>query len=179
MSEWKEYKLGDLGTFFGGVTTIKREDYGFGTPFISYKNVYKNSKIDISLIELMNVKKSDILKRNCLFGDIFFTASSETPDEVAMSSVLLDSIDNLTFNGFCKRFRLHNFDILIPQYAPLLTTRLNLTTKSIRSWKTLPKPYLSDGSLISSSPMKTETPINRPAVKWWIVNWVRFRRGGG
>jgi len=120
MSEWKEYKLGDLGTFFGGVTTIKREDYGFGTPFISYKNVYKNSKIDISLIELMNVKKSDILKRNCLFGDIFFTASSETPDEVAMSSVLLDSIDNLTFNGFCKRFRLHNFDILIPQYARYL-----------------------------------------------------------
>jgi type I restriction enzyme S subunit len=120
MSEWKEYRLGDLGTFFGGVTSIKREDYGFGTPFISYKNVYKNSKIDISLIELMNVKESDILKRNCLIGDIFFTASSETPDEVAMSSVLLDSVDNLTFNGFCKRFRLHNFDILIPQYARYL-----------------------------------------------------------
>jgi type I restriction enzyme S subunit len=120
MSEWKEYKLGELGAFFGGVTTIKREDYGFGTPFITYKNVYKNSKIDISMLELMNVKKNDVIKRNCVYGDIFFTASSETPDEVAMSSVLLENISNLTFNGFCKRFRLHNFDILKPEYARYL-----------------------------------------------------------
>ena len=120
MSEWKKYKLGDLGTFFGGVTTIKREDYGFGTPFITYKNVYKNSRIDASILELMNVNKNDIIKRNCIYGDIFFTASSETPDEVAMSSVLLDNIRDLTFNGFCKRFRLHDFNTLIPKYARYL-----------------------------------------------------------
>jgi type I restriction enzyme S subunit len=120
VSEWKEYQLGDLGTFFGGVTTIKREDYGFGTPFITYKNVYKNSRIDTSILERMNVKKNDIIKRNCLYGDIFFTASSETPDEVAMSSVLLDNISDLTFNGFCKRFRLHDFNTLIPEYARYL-----------------------------------------------------------
>lgn len=120
MSEWKEYKLAELGDFFGGVTTIKREDYGFGTPFITYKNVYKNSKVDISVLELMNVKKNDLIKRNCVYGDIFFTASSETPDEVAMSSVLLDNVNDLTFNGFCKRFRLHNFNILNPAYARYL-----------------------------------------------------------
>jgi type I restriction enzyme S subunit len=120
VSEWKEYQLGDLGTFFGGVATIKREDYGFGTPFITYKNVYKNSRIDTSILERMNVKKNDIIKRNCLYGDIFFTASSETPDEVAMSSVLLDNISDLTFNGFCKRFRLHDFNTLIPEYARYL-----------------------------------------------------------
>lgn len=120
MSEWNEYKLGDIGTFFGGVTSIKREDYGFGTPFINYKNVYKNTKIDVSQLELMNVKKNDLEKRNCIYGDIFFTASSETPDEVAMSSVLLDNIENLTFNGFCKRFRLNDFTILNPNYARYL-----------------------------------------------------------
>jgi len=120
MSEWKEYKLGDLGAFFGGVTTIKREDYGFGTPFITYKNVYKNSRIDTSILELMNVKKNDIIKRNCIYGDIFFTASSETPDEVAMSSVLLNNINDLTFNGFCKRYRLYDFNTLIPEYARYL-----------------------------------------------------------
>jgi type I restriction enzyme S subunit len=120
MSEWKEYKLGDLGAFFGGVTTIKREDYGFGTPFITYKNVYKNSRIDTSILELMNVRKNDIIKRNCIYGDIFFTASSETPDEVAMSSVLLANINDLTFNGFCKRYRLYDFNTLIPEYARYL-----------------------------------------------------------
>ena len=31
----------------------------------------------------MNVKKNDLEKRNCLYGDIFFTASSETVIEQA------------------------------------------------------------------------------------------------
>ena len=55
MNEWKEYKLGDLGTFFGGVTSIKREDYGYGTPFLQYTNVYKNWKVDNTSIELLNI----------------------------------------------------------------------------------------------------------------------------
>lgn len=120
MSELKKYKLGDLGFFFGGVTSIKKEDYGHGTPFLSYKNVYKNSKVNVNELELMNVRSLDLERRNAVYGDIFFTASSETPDEVAMSSVLLDEVENLTFNGFCKRFRLHDFNTLLPEYARYL-----------------------------------------------------------
>lgn len=120
MSELKKYKLGDLGFFFGGVTSIKPEDYGFGTPFLPYKNVYKNSKVNIKELELMNVRPQDLERRSAIYGDIFFTASSETPDEVAMSSVLLDNVENLTFNGFCKRFRLNDFNTLLPEYARYL-----------------------------------------------------------
>jgi len=120
MSELKKYKLGDLGFFFGGVTSIKKEDYGHGTPFLPYKNVYKNSKVNVNELELMNVRSLDLERRNAVYGDIFFTASSETPDEVAMSSVLLDEVENLTFNGFCKRFRLNDFKTLLPEYARYL-----------------------------------------------------------
>lgn len=120
MSELKKYKLGELGSFFGGVTSIKKEDYGHGTPFLPYKNVYKNSKVNINELELMNVRPLDLDRRSAKYGDIFFTASSETPDEVAMSSVLLDDVENLTFNGFCKRFRLNDFNTLLPEYARYL-----------------------------------------------------------
>lgn len=120
MTELKKYKLGDLGFFFGGVTSIKKEDYGHGTPFLPYKNVYKNSKVNVNELELMNVRSLDLERRNAVYGDIFFTASSETPDEVAMSSVLLDEVENLTFNGFCKRFRLNDFNTLLPEYARYL-----------------------------------------------------------
>lgn len=120
MSELKKYKLGDLGFFFGGVTSIKKEDYGHGTPFLPYKNVYRNSKVNVNELELMNVRPLDLERRNAVYGDIFFTASSETPDEVAMSSVLLDEVENLTFNGFCKRFRLNDFNTLLPEYARYL-----------------------------------------------------------
>lgn len=120
MIELKKYKLGELGFFFGGVSTIKKEDYGHGTPFLPYKNVYKNSRVDINELELMNVRALDLERRSGIYGDIFFTASSETPDEVAMSSVLLDEVKNLTYNGFCKRYRLNDFNTLIPEYARYL-----------------------------------------------------------
>lgn len=120
MSELKKYKLGDLGFFFGGVTSIKPQDYGFGTPFLPYKNIYKNSKVNVNELDLMNVRLQDVDRRSAIYGDIFFTASSETPDEVAMSSVLLDNVENLTFNGFCKRFRLNDFNTLLPEYARYL-----------------------------------------------------------
>jgi type I restriction enzyme S subunit len=117
---WKKVKLSDIGTLRGGVTSIKPDDYGFGTPFITYMNVFKNPKIDINNLQLMNVPTKDIERFGCSYGDIFFTASSETYKEIGMSSVLLDEVDNLTFNGFCKRFRLNNFNTLLPLYARYL-----------------------------------------------------------
>lgn len=116
-SGWTCRNLGSMGDFFGGVTSISKEDYDHGTPFLPFKNVFNNSKVDIKALELMNVKEKDLIKRNCLYGDIFFTASSETDNEVAMSSVLLNNVENLTYNGFCKRYRLHSFNELNPNFA--------------------------------------------------------------
>ncbi len=113
---WKKIPMSNLGFFIGGVSSIKREDYGFGTPFITYKNIYSHSRVNINELALMNVKAQELVKRNCIYGDIFFTASSETMDEVAISSVLLDEVENLTFNGFCKRYRLHHFNEILPEY---------------------------------------------------------------
>ena len=116
-SQWISRSLGSMGEFFGGVTSITKEDYGYGTPFLPFKNVFNNSKVDINALELMNIKEKDLIKRNCTYGDIFFTASSETDDEVAMSSVLLDNVKSLTYNGFCKRYRLHSFNELNPNFV--------------------------------------------------------------
>ena len=69
---WHEVILGDIGNFFGGVTTIKKSDYGHGYPFLQYTNVYKNWKVDINSLELMNVRKVDLEKRNCIYDyDVF------------------------------------------------------------------------------------------------------------
>ena len=46
----------------------------------------------------------------------FFTTSSETPNEVGMSSVLLDKIENTYLNSFCFGYRF-NFDKLNPYFA--------------------------------------------------------------
>ena len=73
------------------------------------------------------MEKVDILDGECQnvvqYGDILFTTSSETPDEVGMSSVVLDEIENIYLNSFCFGFRLHNFCELSPIYAKFLFRR--------------------------------------------------------
>ena len=39
---WEIRRLRFLGEVSGGMANKKPEDFGHGTPFISYKNVYKN-----------------------------------------------------------------------------------------------------------------------------------------
>ncbi len=45
-------------------------------------------------------------KQNLIkYGDVFFTTSSETPDEVGMSSIWLENTQNTYLNSFCFGYR--------------------------------------------------------------------------
>lgn len=115
--EWKEYHLGVLGNTYSGLSGKSKEDFGTGIPYIPYKNIYGNPSIDISYMDYVNVKPGEN-QNKVIYGDIFFTVSSETPDEVGMSSVLLDkSIEELYLNSFCFGFRLNDFNTLLPEFA--------------------------------------------------------------
>lgn len=114
--KWREYNLGELGETYTGLSGKSKKDFGSGKNYIPYINIFKNSCIDICSFELVSIRDGE--KQNkARFGDIFFTTSSETPDEVGMSSVLLDHVEELYLNSFCFGFRLNSFDILRPEYA--------------------------------------------------------------
>lgn len=113
---WQEVRLGDLGSTFTGLTGKTKDDFGEGLPYIPYLNIFQNSRIDTSRFDYVSVGHNERQNR-VLFGDIFFTTSSETPDEVGMSSVLLDDIPDLFLNSFCFGFRLHDFETLRPRFA--------------------------------------------------------------
>lgn len=115
--KWKEYHLGFLGNTYSGLSGKSKEDFGIGLPYIPYKNIYGNPSIDITYMDYVNIKPSEN-QNKVIYGDIFFTVSSETPDEVGMSSVLLDkSIEELYLNSFCFGFRLNDFKTLLPEFA--------------------------------------------------------------
>ena len=117
MEGWKEIVLGRLGNTFTGLSGKTKDDFGFGSKYIQYVNIFNNSKIDIGNLELVNVKSNE-KQSKVKFGDIFFTTSSETIEEVGMSSVLLDEIkEDIYLNSFCFGFRLFEFDNLLPEYA--------------------------------------------------------------
>lgn len=114
---WRKIKLAEIGETYPGITGKDKEDFGFGSPFITYMNIYSNSRLNIDISDLVNIKEGE--KQNkAKYGDIFFTTSSETPHEVGISSVLLDkNTNNLFLNSFCFGFRMRVFDILSPEFA--------------------------------------------------------------
>ncbi|MCZ8330660.1 MAG: restriction endonuclease subunit S [Flavobacterium sp.] len=115
--KWQEYHLGFLGNTYSGLSGKSKEDFGIGLPYIPYKNIYGNPSIDITYMDYVNIKPIEN-QNQVIYGDIFFTVSSETPDEVGMSSVLLDkSIEELYLNSFCFGFRLNDFKTLLPEFA--------------------------------------------------------------
>lgn len=106
--KWEEVRLGEIGNSFNGLGGKTGEDFGIGeAKYITYKNIFDYSKIKLDIFE--NVQISNDEKQNLVqFGDIFFTVSSETPEEVGMSSVLLDNVSNTYLNSFCFGYRLNN-----------------------------------------------------------------------
>lgn len=130
-SVWKEVKLGEIGDTYNGLTGKSKEDFGEGKSYIPYLNIFSNHIVDSATFELVKIDIDD--KQNkVIYGDILFTISSETPDEVGMSSVMLSNIDELYLNSFCFGFRLYNFDNLLPQYACYLFRNKDFRKEIVR-----------------------------------------------
>lgn len=100
---WKQRKLGELGKTFSGLTGKVKEDFGHGNAnFVTYINVYQNSMAKLNQLDKIEVDAKQVEVKK---GDVFFTASSETPDEVGMSSVWQYDTPNIYLNSFCFGFR--------------------------------------------------------------------------
>ena len=100
---WEQRKLGDMGTTFTGLSGKTKEDFGHGeAKFITYMNVFTNPVSDPDRTEAVEIDKS---QNSVQYGDVFFTTSSETPEEVGMSSVWLKNTENTYLNSFCFGYR--------------------------------------------------------------------------
>ena len=128
--EWKNTSLGKIGKTFNGLTGKSGSDFGQGFPYITYKSIFDNSKIDISrveYVEITDIERKKETQNKVQYGDVFFTTSSETPDEVGMSSVLLDEIKDCYLNSFCFGYRLNSLSKTVPEYM-----RFYLRSQTIR-----------------------------------------------
>lgn len=92
------------------------DQFGYGFPFLSYKDVFNNYYTPEKLNTLVNSTEKDRQKCSVKRGDVFLTRTSETTDELGMSCVALKNYENATFNGFTKRLRPLTEEI-VPEYA--------------------------------------------------------------
>ena len=100
---WEQRKLGDIGETYTGLSGKTKADFGHGQArFVTYMNVFSNP---ISNPEMTEPIEIDPKQNEVEVGDVFFTTSSETPEEVGMSSVLLEKRGKTYLNSFCFGFR--------------------------------------------------------------------------
>lgn len=153
--EWAEHTLGDIFKFKNGLNKEK-EAFGQGTPIVNYTDVWKKRGLKAKDIKgRVVLSKNEIQNYEAKCGDVFFTRTSETIDEIGYSSVLLEDIENAVFSGFVLRARPYN-NLVSREYhqycysEPLMRQeiikRSSMTTRAL-----------------TSGPMLSQVAINLPS----------------
>ena len=104
----------ELGTSYSGLSGKSAQDFGSGKPFITYLNVYSNNVIkenDFQYVAIKDDEKQNVVK----YGDVLFTLSSETPEEVGVGSVYLGK-EKVYLNSFCFGIHITNTEVAFPPY---------------------------------------------------------------
>lgn len=102
--KWEKVKLGDLYTVHNGLSKGTKF-FGTGFPFLSFSIVFNKWFIPEQLYDLVEVDEKERNIYSIKKGDVFITRTSETMEELGMSTVALKDYPNATYNGFTKRLR--------------------------------------------------------------------------
>ena len=128
--KWLNITLDEIGTTFSGLSGKNKDDFGVGSSsFVPYKAIFNSEIIDINLLENVKIgssEKQNQIKKN----DILFTSSSETPEEVAMTSIFLNDYEKCYLNSFSFGYRVTS-DFINPVFlnyylrSPMLRKEFN------------------------------------------------------
>jgi type I restriction enzyme S subunit len=138
--DWGVISIGDEFEFKNGLNKGK-EYFGFGTPIVNYMDVFKYPGLRRENIHgLVSVNAEEQRNYSVKKGDVFFTRTSETLEEVGIASVLIERIEHAVFSGFILRARpmSNMFDILYciycfsPQFVrKQITSKGSYTTRAL------------------------------------------------
>lgn len=103
---WKRISLGDLGRFTTSSVDKLTQPGERPVQLVNYMDVYRHRRIDRS-IELMQITASDneVSRYQVQVGDILFTPSSETPDDIGHSAVVADELPETVHSYHTVRLR--------------------------------------------------------------------------
>lgn len=126
--------LGELGSLFGGLTGKSKQDFANGNAtFVSYLNVHSNIRTNTSPLERVRIgpgESQNAVRR----GDILFTGSSETADDVGVSSVVTNEPPEALFlNSFCFGLRLADPELFDVEFSKHLFRSAALRTQIVRT----------------------------------------------
>ena len=102
---WDVVQLGNLFVFKNGLNKAKRF-FGTGIPIVNYMDVFEQPSIRMDdLSGRVNLSLEEIKNYEVRLGDVFFTRTSETVEEIGLATVMLEEPNDTVFSGFILRAR--------------------------------------------------------------------------
>ena len=145
-NEWDAVSLGELFVFKNGLNKAKRF-FGTGVPIVNYMDVFEHPGLRVEhLSGRVNLSPEEIRNFAVRLGDVFFTRTSETVEEIGVAAVMLDEPCDTVFSGFILRARSRNgrLDHRYKQYcfAPKIVrsqivTNATYTTRALTNGRVL------------------------------------------
>jgi len=140
-AHWEVKRLGNFSSLQNGISA-PAEYFGEGFPFMGYGDVYNNFEIPQQLSGLAKSTVEDQKRYSVQFGDIFFTRTSETMEEIAFSAVCLKTIPYATFSGFLIRARPHK-NTIVPLFSKFYFRNMLLRNYFVKEMNLVTRASLS------------------------------------
>lgn len=172
-AEWSRATLGELFTFKNGLNKAK-QFFGFGTPIVNYMDVFSNGKILCTrLAGRVSLSKQELSNFDVRKGDVLFTRTSETPEEIGLAAVVGDEPSETVFSGFllrgrprsrvlCDEFKAYCFRssfVRLQIVSKASYTTRALTNGRLLSGVVLPVPPLAEQAAIAAALSDMDTEI--------------------
>jgi type I restriction enzyme, S subunit len=162
IGEWDTFVLGDLFSFKNGLNKAKKF-FGYGTPIVNYMDVYKKRGLHATDLEgRVSVSNDELKAFQVRKGDVFFTRTSETAEEIGIASVMLDELEDTVFSGFLLRARPKDdsLDDQFKQYCfSIWTVREQITSQSTETTRALTNGRCLSRVKIKRPPRHEQTAI--------------------
>lgn len=105
---WNDQRLGSLGSTYGGLTGVTKDDFAQGAArYVTFMNVMTNVIVDMRSLAPVRVRTPDAQTR-VRKGDLLLNGSSETPGEVGLCALVPEDSPDVYLNSFCFGFRLND-----------------------------------------------------------------------
>ena len=139
--------LGELFEFKNGINKGK-EFFGKGTPIVNFTDVFHKGKLTAdNILGRIEATEDEIRRYGVKRGDVFFTRTSETKEEIGMASVLVEDIPSCIFSGFVLRAR-PTTDLLLPEYCAYCFSATQIRKEIVR-YASFTTRALTSGSILS------------------------------
>ena len=144
-AHWEVVPIGHRGRLQNGLS-IGGEAFGSGDPFVTYGDVYKNARLPLVPSGLVRSSTTDQQKYGLVDGDVLFTRTSETIDDIGIAATCLQPLPRATFAGFLIRFRPHE-GVLEPRYSTYLFRNEGVQGHFAGTMNLVTRASLSQGEL--------------------------------